>query len=49
MMSDPDSYMEHVLARDLGMTVDRLRAEMTCAEFVEHAAFYKAREAKHGG
>jgi hypothetical protein len=53
MMQDEWLRFDHLLARDLGwQSVDRLRREMTTAEYLEHAAYYRAREALkkgHGG
>ena len=47
MMLDDETYLEHVIARDLGgMTVQEMRQRMSHAEFLEHRAFYMRRAAQ---
>lgn len=48
MMTDPDRRFDHDLAARLGMTVDRLREEMSMAEYVDWVAWVKAKEALGG-
>lgn len=40
METDPSLEFEHYLAVKLGMTVDRLRAEMSSAEFGRWEIYY---------
>lgn len=45
METDPGLEFEHFLAQKLGMTVDRMRVEMSNDEFVRWEIYY-AREAQ---
>ena len=40
-LTDPTIEFEFYLAQKLGMTVARLRAEMSNAEFVQWASYYR--------
>lgn len=40
METNPDLEFEHFLAVKLGMTVDRLRTEMSADEFMRWAIYY---------
>ncbi len=45
MKQDSWTYFEFFLACELGMTVSRLRTELTDAELVYFAAFYEVKAA----
>lgn len=58
--ASPDEEFDYMLARDLGMTVARLRAELSNDEYVSWSVYYgrraqrqelaiKEAEARHGG
>lgn len=40
METNPDREFEHYLAQKLGMTVARLRAEMSAEEFMRWSVYY---------
>jgi hypothetical protein len=40
METDPSREFDHFLARELGMTVARLRAEMSNSEYVSWTVYY---------
>lgn len=47
MMTDDETYLEHLIVRDLGgMTVEEMRVRMSQPEFLEHRAFYMRRAAE---
>lgn len=40
MEANPQIEMEHYIAAKLGMTIDRLRIEMTSAEYLSWCVYY---------